>query len=251
MEILLIGAVVGLSSGLFGIGGSVLATPLLRLSGIEPLLALATPLPGILPTALAGIAAYWRRRLVDWRTSAWILLGGLPGTVVGALLTRLTGGQPLMIATGALLLAVGVRFLWESWNTPEQPTDTAESPPLPSHPKLVGLGLGTGLLSGLLAIGGGFILVPALTFGFRLPLKRALGTSLVCVAGMALPGTLVHAWLGHIAPQLLLPFLLGSVPLAYAGGALATMMPSRTLRRLYGASLTGFAMFFLWTQLRG
>lgn len=251
MEFLLIGAVVGLLSGLFGIGGSLLATPLLRLAGVEPLLALATPLPAIIPTALSGVLAYWRHQLVEWRVSTWILLGGLPGTVLGALLTQWLSGQVLMLLTGAFLLTVGLRFLWESWRAHEVPQLSGSFPSrAPAPPFLLGLGFGTGIVSGLLAIGGGILLVPALTLGFRFPLKRALATSLVCVAGMALPGTATHAWLGHIAPQLLLPFLLGSIPLAYLGGNLAVELSSRTLRLLYGGVVTAFALFFLWTQWR-
>ncbi|GBD07765.1 hypothetical protein HRbin21_01599 [bacterium HR21] len=251
MEFLLIGAAVGLFSGLFGIGGALLATPLLRLAGVEPLLALATPLPAIIPTALSGIAAYWRHRLVDWGTSAGILLGGVPGTLLGALLTRWIGGSILMLLTGALLLAVGLRFLWESWRGGDASPAASAPPPLaPSPLSLLGLGFGTGMVSGLLAIGGGIILVPVLTHGFGFPLKRALATSLVCVAGMALPGTVAHAWLGHVAPQVLLPFLLGSIPLAYLGGSLALVLSSRTLRLLYGSVVVAFALFFLWTQWR-
>ncbi|MCS6966461.1 MAG: sulfite exporter TauE/SafE family protein [Candidatus Kapabacteria bacterium] len=245
---LLIGSIVGLASGLFGIGGSIIATPLLRLSGVEPLVALATPLPGVIPTALAGAIAYWRHRLIHWQVTVWILLGGLPATVFGAWATRFVGGQRLMLLTGLLLCLVGIRFLWEAWHR-QDPLEVATRSPA-SSPALVLIGIGgiTGLLSGLLAIGGGIVLVPVLTLLFGFPLKQALATSLVCVAGLALPGTLVHAWLGHISIELLLPFLMGSIPLSYLGASLAVHLPSRWLRFFYGVAIVAFALHFLWTQ---
>ncbi|MCS7177379.1 MAG: sulfite exporter TauE/SafE family protein [Candidatus Kapabacteria bacterium] len=251
MQPLLIGGIAGLASGLFGIGGAIIATPLLRLSGVEPLVALATPLPGVIPTALAGAVAYWRHGLVRWETAAWILLGGLPTTVVGALTTRIVGGQSLMLLTGLLLCLVGLRFLWESRGIHPLPEATEALVASPSWALLVGIGAITGFLGGLLAIGGGIILVPALTLLLGFPLKQALATSLVCVAGLALPGALVHTWLGHIRADVLLPFLAGSIPLSYLGGSLAVRLPSRQLRLLYGLATIAFAVYFLWTQWRG
>ncbi len=247
MGTLLIGAVVGLSSGLFGIGGALLATPLLRLAGVEPLLALATPLPAVIPTALFGLVPYWSHGFLRWDLARWILLGGLPGTVAGALATRLIGGQPLMVASGALLAAIGMRFLWDAWR--EHAEEPVYGPVPASAIVLAGIGLGAGLLSGVLAIGGGIVLVPALVYGFRLPLKQALATSLLCVAAMALPGTVVHSLLGHIRAELLVPFLLGSLPMAYVGGKVALALSARSLRLLYGSATVGFALYFVWTQL--
>lgn len=248
MSALLIGAVTGLASGLFGIGGALLATPLLRLTGVEPLLALATPLPAVIPTALSGLVPYWNHGLLRWDLARWILLGGLPGTVGGAWATRWIGGQLLMVLSGLLLATIGMRFLWDVWREQtEEPTATEAT--AAQAPALSLLGLGAGLLSGLLAIGGGIVIVPALVYIFRLPLKQALATSLLCVAVLAVPSTVVHGILGHIRLELLLPFLLGSLPMAYLGGNLALQVSARSLRLLYGSAVVGFALYFVWTQL--
>jgi len=241
-----LGGIAGLSSGLFGIGGALIATPLLRLAGIEPLLALATPLPAVIPTALSASIAYWRHRLIRWDVAGWLLLTGLPGTVLGALATRLVGGTALMVLTGALLLFVALRMLG-----PERPSTAGSPDAMPRRTLLLGTGVLAGFLGGLLAIGGGIIIVPALVLWGRMPFKQALATSLLCVAGLALPGTITHAMLGHIAAPLLLPFLAGSLPAAYLGAAVATRLSSVLLRRLYGGALTAFAVYFLWTQLSG
>ncbi len=241
-----LGGIAGLSSGLFGIGGALIATPLLRLAGVEPLLALATPLPAVIPTALSASIAYWRHRLIRWNVVGWLLLTGLPSTVLGALATRLIGGTALMALTGALLLFVALRML-----RPERLSKPSFPDATPRRTLLLGTGALAGFLGGLLAIGGGIIIVPALVLWGRMPLKQALATSLLCVAGLALPGTVTHALLGHIAVPLLLPFLAGSLPAAYLGAAVATRLPSTLLRQIYGGALAAFAAYFLWTQLCG
>jgi uncharacterized membrane protein YfcA len=88
-----LGGIAGLSSGLFGIGGALIATPLLRLTGIEPLLALATPLPAAIPTALSASIAYWRHRLIRWDVAGWLLLTGLPVQCWERLRHGLSAGQ--------------------------------------------------------------------------------------------------------------------------------------------------------------
>jgi uncharacterized membrane protein YfcA len=149
-----------------------------------------------------------------------------------------------MVLTGALLLFVALRMLG-----PERPSTAGSPDAMPRRTLLLGTGVLAGFLGGLLAIGGGIIIVPALVLWGRMPFKQALATSLLCVAGLALPGTITHAMLGHIAAPLLLPFLAGSLPAAYLGAAVATRLSSVLLRRLYGGALTAFAVYFLWTQL--
>src|SRR4051794_41877440 len=94
LGVALVGAFVGLLGGLFGKGGSAVATPLLALLGIPPIVALASPLPATVPSTLAASYVYWRERLVDWRGFGWG--GGLggPAAAGGAPPTRRVGGGP-------------------------------------------------------------------------------------------------------------------------------------------------------------
>ncbi len=151
-----VGALLGFLSGIFGVGGSSVATPILRLLDVPRLIALGTPLPVTLPTALVGGFTYWKRGLVNLRAVLWTAIGGVPAVVAGSYLTQNVPGRLLMILTGLFVAAVGVRLLRLAPVAPER-KERQEIAPL----ALVTVGAGVGFLSGLLANGGGFLLVPA------------------------------------------------------------------------------------------
>ena len=107
-----LGFAIGVLSGLFGVGGSSIATPLLRVVLDTPsLIALASPLPATFPTAATGLAAYSREGLVNRRAVIWSVAGGLPAVVVGALLTRWVPGHWLMVLIALAVAGVGVEML--------------------------------------------------------------------------------------------------------------------------------------------
>jgi uncharacterized membrane protein YfcA len=238
-----VGVALGFLSGLFGVGGSSVATPLLRLLQVPRLVALATPLPVTLPTAIAGGLTYWRRGMANIRIALWTAAGGIPAVILGSEMTTLLPGRLLMALTGFFTVAVGIRVLWGA-PTPEQARPRALSP-IP----LITVGAAVGLLSGLLANGGGFLLVPAYLLLFRMEPQEAAGTSLVAVALLALPGTWVHWRLGHIDPSLALLLGAGVIPSTYLGARLGMSLPARHARRLFGGFLLVFGAFFLLRTL--
>lgn len=87
------GAVIGVLFGLFGVGGSSFATPALGLLGVPGLVAVAAPLPAVIPAAMAGMVAYIRRGQVEWPVARWSIYGGVPSTIVGALLSGPSAGR--------------------------------------------------------------------------------------------------------------------------------------------------------------
>jgi uncharacterized membrane protein YfcA len=107
------------------------------------------------------------------------------------------------------------------------------------------VGAGVGFLSGLLANGGGFLLVPAYLLLFRLKAQEAAATSLVAVALLALPGTWVHWQLGHIDAGLAALLAAGVMPATYLGARAALRLRGRDLRQLFGIFLVLFGLFFL------
>ena len=111
VAVLVIGAAVGFLGGLFGKGGSAIATPLLSAIGIPAIAAVASPLPAAIPGTLAATYAYWEERLIDWRVARWSIVFGVPATIAGALATKWIGGQPLVVATEIIVAALGLRFL--------------------------------------------------------------------------------------------------------------------------------------------
>jgi uncharacterized protein len=228
---ILIGLVSGVLSGLFGVGGGIVMTPGLQVVlGAAPIVALATPLPVILPTALTGAMTYRAAGELDQRAAAWMIGPGVIASIAGALLTEFVDTHLLLVVTAALLAYQSVGILRGSR---ERRGPTFEATPS----MFMGIGLVAGFLSGLLGIGGGLVMVPMLAGWLGMPLKRALGTSLLAIVALVVPGTITHAVLGHIDWALFLVITLGAVPGARLGATVALGARERTLRLLVGGFL--------------
>lgn len=233
----LVGLVSGILSGMFGVGGGIVMTPGIQLLlGARPIVALATPLPAIFPTAIVGALTYRKAGHVDSRAAGWMILPGIAGAVIGAALTRRINTHLLLVLTAALLLyqALGIIRADRS-STRKTSLDT--SPWI-----FAGIGAVAGLVSGLLGIGGGLIMVPLMAGWLRMPLKTALGTSLLAVVALVVPGTIVHAWLGHIDWAIFLVIVVGSVPGARLGARIALRAKERVLRLAVGSFLAILAV---------
>lgn len=231
--IALIGALVGFLGGLFGKGGSAIATPLLSVGGIAPISALASPLPATIPGTLAAAYAYWQERLVDWEVVQWSVPFGVPATVAGAYATHWIGGTPLVITTEVVVAALGGRFLLH----PSDPDEDLTLPPPAPRTRMIGVAVVVGLVSGLLANSGGFLLAPLYIVVLRMPIKAAFASSLVVAAALAVPGTIVHALLGHVDWNVVAVFGVTAIPLSYVGGRVAVRTHAPRLERIYGAGL--------------
>lgn len=236
-----IGALVGFMGGLFGKGGSAIATPLLDVSGVAPISAVASPLPATIPGTLAAAYAYWREGLVDWEIVRWSIPIGVPATIVGAYATRWIGGTPLVIASEVVVAALGARFLLH----PTDPHEHLAVPPSAPHLRMVLVALTVGTISGLLANSGGLLLAPLYIVVLRVPIKVAFACSLVVAAALAVPGTIVHALLGHIDWGVVAVFGVTAIPLSYFGGRVAVRTHAPKLERLYGAGLLGIGLVTL------
>jgi uncharacterized membrane protein YfcA len=239
--IAVVGAFVGFLGGLFGKGGSAIATPLLDVSGVAPISAVASPLPATIPGTLAAAYAYGRERLVDWQIVRWSVACGVPATIAGAYATRWIGGTPLVVATEIAIVGLGARFLLHPSPPHEHLIDV---PPAP-RARMVAVAVIVGTLSGLLANSGGFLLAPLYIMVLRTPIKVAFACSLVVAAALAVPGTIVHALLGHIDWAVVAVFGLTSIPLSYVGGRVAIRTHAPKLERLYGAGLLAIGLVTL------
>ena len=239
------GVVIGALFGLFGVGGSSFATPVLSLLGLSGFAAVASPLPATIPAALVGAREYSRIGEVDRDVARWSLIGGLPATVVGALLSQLVGGPALLVASGAVLGVIGVRVL-----RPISPASVAAGTERRSQPALiVAVAAGVGLFTGLLANGGGFLLVPAYLLIFGLSIRKASGTSLVVIAVLTIPTLLTHWALGHVDWAAALAFALGSIPATWIVSRKAQRIGSDRLQRAFGVLLLVFAVWFVTYRL--
>lgn len=241
-----IGLVAGVLSGLFGVGGGIVMTPGIQvLLGTAPIVALATPLPVILPTALAGALRYRQEGEVDVRAAGWMIAAGIPAAIVGAALTEVIPTHLLLVVTALLLGWQSVGIIRGRGRGPVAAAPRAETPSV-----FLAIGAIAGAVSGLLGVGGGLVMVPLLAGWLRMPLKRALGTSLAAIVGMVVPGTIVHALLGNIDWPIFVVVTLGAVPGARLGARIALGTQERTLRLLVGGFLLLVAAAYGISELR-
>src|SRR4051812_29600548 len=233
--IALIGAGVGFLSGAFGKGGSAIATPLLHVLGIPAIVAIASPLPATIPSTWIASRSYAHAGHIDRRVLRLGLWIGLPATAIGALCTRWIPGGSLVLVTDIVVLALGLRILAGAHD------EGADEAPSASTVRVLGVAALVGLVSGLLGNSGGFLLAPLFVAVLGMPMRRALGTSLALATALAIPGTIVHAWLGHIDWTVTAAFGLAAVPLAAVGARTAMQMRPRTLSLAYGMGLASLA----------
>jgi hypothetical protein len=241
-----IGVVVGFVSGLLGKGGSAVTTPALRvLLDVPRFYALASPLPAALPTTISASLAYRGRGLIDRPALVITSATGLAATLAGSLASPFVGGHALMLLTALVVVGLGVSISLHHEAAPE----VAGAPRTIRRGRLAIIGVAVGLLAGLLANTGGVLYAPLFIKWVGMETKRALATSLVVSAVLAVPGTIAHAALGHVDWRLVLALSVGSAPSSYLGARLAVRLRSVVLLRIYGAALTAFGVYdLLWTE---
>jgi len=238
--VLAIGAAVGFLGGLFGKGGSAIATPLLAAIGIPPYIAIASPLPATIPATLVAARTYWRADHVDWRLVRWTVAVGFPATLLGAYATRWVSGSALVVATEVILAALGLRFLVR----PGLPHEVVRDPTW-MRTRMVAVAAAVGITAGLLANTGGFLFAPLFIIVLHRGIKDAFGSSLSIGAALAVPGALVHAALGHIDWGVVAAFGAASIPLSYLGARVALRTHSAKLERIYGAVIATLGITLL------
>ena len=233
-----LGVLTGVLSGAFGVGGAIISTPGIRLLGASAFVAVGSTLPSIIPGAAAGTARYRREGLVEWRVLALAAPGGIVGAVVGSLLSHSVPGDGrwLMVLTAVLLGITAVRMARagdEADEADEHLPGAARRSPVAA----AAIGLGAGLLSGLLGLGGGLVLIPGFSEVLGLRLKSAIATSLACVGVLAIPGSITHAALGDIDWRLAVLLTVGVVPGARLGARLSIAAGNRRLRLVVACTL--------------
>lgn len=237
---LILSAVIGLSLGLIGGGGSILTVPILvYLLGVGPHEAVAMSLAVVGATSLLGSYLHYRQDNVDLKGGLLFGSAGIIGAFLGSPLTSLVSPEILLLAFGILMLVVAAAMIRRKRRSINEP---AHKP----HPaQAVVAGLGVGVLTGFLGVGGGFLIVPALVFFGGLSMKKAIGTSLFvivlnCVAGL----------LGHLGQGFLDWTLTGLVmSLAVVGAIVGTVLSRRVaahrLQRMFAVLVLGVGAFLV------
>lgn len=178
--------IAGFTSGLFGVGGGIVIVPaLVMLAGFQHKLATGTSLTAIVPISISGIIGYATDGEIDYTAAALIAVGAIGGAVVGTRWLRQINAPVLQLIFAAVMVLSAVRMLLDDPETSGRGDLT-----IAMVAGLVALGLVSGMLAGLLGVGGGIIIIPALSMLFGVPLVLAKGTSLAVILPTAISGTL-------------------------------------------------------------
>jgi uncharacterized membrane protein YfcA len=236
----LAGLAVGSVYGVFGVG-SAFATPVLSMLGVTGIAAVVGPLPALLPGSAAGAWAHSRGGEVSWDVAKLTLASAFPAAVLGALASTVVGGPILLVLSGVVLLLVGVRVLRPGAPTPSERALARRS----SLAFLLPVAAVVGFLSGLLANGGGFLLVPLFLLALGMEMHEAAGTSLVVASALTVPTLATHLVIGDVNWVVAATFGLGLVPGSAIGGRVSRLLPTDRLRTTFGLLLIGFAIWFL------
>lgn len=187
---LILSAVIGLSLGLIGGGGSIITVPVLvYVLGVEAHEAVGMSLAVVGATSLVGAVLHYRRGTVQLKTGLMFGAAGIVGALVGSPLTRLLSPSALMMTFATLMLVVAVLMLRRNSNDFKVESDEQ----VLSVWKALLAGFGVGVLTGFLGVGGGFLIVPALMMFGGLGMKEAIGTSLFVIFLNCIAGLIGHA----------------------------------------------------------
>ena len=243
---LFLGLATGILSGTFGIGGGTLTTPamrdVLRTSGH---VALGTPLPIIVPTALSGALVFRRKGMLKYRIGAVCALAGSVTALLGAATTAYFTGREMMLITSAFIALLAAKFALAG----KEPKPRVRTAPTKLLFRATFVGLAAGALSGFLGVGGGVVLVPAMVLLLNFRVHEAVGTSLMVMAIYAIPGSVAHYLLGHVDIALLVPIALGSVLGAQLGARLAVRTKERKLKLSFSIFLFAVASYMAVSEL--
>ncbi|MCB2136190.1 MAG: sulfite exporter TauE/SafE family protein [Rhodobacteraceae bacterium] len=255
-----VGGIVGVLSGMFGVGGGFLITPLLFMIGIPPAVAVATSANQIVASSVSAILAHIRRKTVDFRMGAILLAGGLAGSGLGMVVfnqLKALGQVDLLVklfyviflgSIGAMMFAESLRALLRARGS-DRPLPKRRSPRWVTHLPLkmkfrasglyisvipaLAVGIIVGFLGAIMGVGGGFIMVPAMIYILNMPTKVVVGTSLFQIIFVAAFTTLMHAETNHTVDIVLAVILLvGGVIGAQIGAIIGLKLKAEQLRIL-------------------
>jgi uncharacterized protein len=230
-----IGLVIGALVGLLGGGGSILAVPaLVYLAGQDLQQAVATSLLVVGITAVVAVVPRLRERQISWRIGLLFGVAGAATAFAGAAVNRLLPDELTLALFAVLMIAAGVRMLQDKPATGTAcAVDGGRVNWRRCLPRTLAGGLVVGFLTGLLGVGGGFLIIPVLVLALGLPMPTAIGTSLVVVAINSAAGFAAHAGEATLDVPVTLAFTAAAVVSAVAAGRLGAKVDTDRLRRWF------------------
>ena len=254
-----LGGMVGVLSGMFGVGGGFLMTPLLFFIGIPPAVAVATEANQIVASSFSGVLAHFRRKSVDLKMGTVLLIGGLIGAAIGIQIfnTLKAMGQVDLLVKLSYVLFLGIiggLMFFESLRAIYRSKKTGALPPRRKHNWIhalpfkmkfrtsglyisvvppIAVGVLVGILAAIMGVGGGFVMVPAMIYLLGMPTKVVIGTSLFQIIFVTAFTTLLHATTNFTVDMALAVLLLiGGVVGAQIGTRIGVRLKAEQLRIL-------------------
>lgn len=300
----LVGAAIGVLSGLIGVGGGTVMVPVFRLAlGMSPVSATGTSLFTIIPTSFAGTVSHVRNKTCIPKLGAALGLGGACTSPLGVWLAQVSPGWLVIGAAAAVIMFSAITMLQKALKMkPDSPASAldpkgpasaldpqgpapnaggvgelsettgfdagavhgAAAAPTSTSPgssaslslsrldyaRSFGIGLLTGVVSGYVGLGGGFLMVPLMTLLLKFPMKLASGTSLIAIMIIALPGAVFQCMLGNVDYLAGIAVACGSIPGALLGARLMPHVPERGLRFIF-AGFLGVAAILMMLKETG
>jgi uncharacterized membrane protein YfcA len=279
----LLGVVVGLLAGMFGVGGGFLLTPLLSVVlGVPVPIAVGTGLCQMIGTATVTLLRHRKLRQGEPRVGVLMVAGSVVGVAAGArtvtLLERLgdvsVGDRHIALVTlvvyvaFTLFLSLSAAAMWRSGTGAVEELEYVRRGPLARVPlwPIIDLptvplsrvstlviaysGVGLGFLSGLLGVGGGIAMVPLLVYGFGFPIRHAAGTGISVMLVTAIAGTVIHSLQGHVHLGMTMVLLVGASISAQFGALLTHRLPAGLLRRGFVGMIAAAGMAVVWDLVR-
>ena len=271
----LVGVLIGVASGLLGIGGGTVMVPIFRLAfGMSATMSTATSLFAIIPTSISGAISHVKGKTCIPALGIAAGLGGACLSPVGVWLAQLSPDWLVMLAAALIIGYSAINMFKKAFKVPRagQPAagvdasaaasltslgdaaaaaPTADDSSLSRKQLLQGatIGLVAGLASGYVGVGGGFIMVPLMLSIIGIPMRKASGTSLIAVMILAIPGVIEQGIIGNINYLAGIAIVIGTIPGAVIGARLVTKVPERTLRLLFGCFLIVAAVMLVLNEV--
>jgi uncharacterized protein len=243
---LALAALIGLSLGMLGGGGSILTVPIfVYILGFEAKEAIAMSLAVVGATSLFGAAGHWRAGNVNLRVAVIFGVVAMAGTYAGARLAVFFSGAA-QLTLFALVMLLAAIFMFRD-STPRAATGVAPAPDVPMPLLLIIVeGLAVGVLTGLVGVGGGFLIVPALVLLGKVPMKQAIGTSLLVIAMKSFAGFVGYLDQVEVQWGFMTAFTAVAVVGILAGTWLVRFVPQHTLKRAFAVFLLVMGAFILY-----
>ncbi len=257
----LVGVLIGIASGLLGIGGGTVMVPIFRLAfGMSATMSTATSLFAIIPTSISGAISHVKGKTCIPALGIAAGLGGACLSPVGVWLAQLSPDWIVMLVAALIIGYSAINMFKKAFKLrpagqPAAGVDaaapTADDSSLSRKQLLQGaaIGLVAGLASGYVGVGGGFIMVPLMLSIIGIPMRKASGTSLIAVMILAIPGVIEQGIIGNINYLAGIAIVIGTIPGAVIGARLVTKVPERTLRLLFGCFLIVAAVMLVLNEV--